>query len=136
VAGANTTDSEEGTLNSEDRTKMLRMVWQVFTLLSVLIIVFGGGWGAVTVLLGLALMTVLATFIIMRVGLLPETTDSRPTRSKAKRSDAQLSDQLTDSRRETDGAALQMQRPAGGLVVGDDGEVVSLGALKVGRKTR
>ena len=115
---------------------MLRMVWQVFTLLSVLIIVFGGGWGAVVVLLGLALMTVLATFIIMRVGLPTESTGSRPSRSKAKRSDPERIDQLSDSRRETDGAAHRMQLPADGPVIGDDGEIVSLGALKVGKNTR
>ncbi len=123
-------------MKSEDRTKMLRMVWQVFTLLSVLIIVFGGGWGAVVVLLGLALMTVLATFIIMRVGLPTETTDSRPSRSKAKRSDAELIDQTTDLKRETNGPALRIPSPADGSVIGDDGEIVSLGALKVGRNTR
>ena len=123
-------------LKSDDRTKMLRMVWQVFTLLSVLIIVFGGGLGAVVVLLGLALMTVLATFIIMRVGLPTETTDSRPTRSKAKRNDAERIDQLSDSRPEADGPALRLPLPADGSVIGDDGEIVSLGALKVGRNTR
>jgi hypothetical protein len=127
--------SQEGTLNSEDRSKMLRMVWQVFTVLSVLIIVFGGGWGAVTVLLGLALMTVLATAIIMRVGLLTESTDSRPTRSKAKRSDTERVDSLAAPMRDTEGAALRIRLPADGSVLGDDGEIVALGALNVGKNT-
>jgi hypothetical protein len=119
-------------LNSEDRTRTLRMVWQVFTLLSVLVIVVGGGLGAVTVLLGLSLMTVLATFIIIRVGPLPETIDNHSTRSKAKRSDTALIDQLTGSKREAEEAVLRMQLPTDGSVIGDDGEIISLGAPKVG----
>ncbi len=105
-------------MKSEDRFKMLRGVWQIFTLLSVLLIVFGSGWPTVAVLLGLALMTLLATFMILRVGPLEETTDV-----KAKRGEGGSLARFTESVRETSSGTLQLA--ADGPILGDDGELVS-----------
>ncbi len=104
---------------------MLRGVWQIFTLLSVLLIVFGSGWTAVSVLLGLALMTLLATFMILRVGPLEETTDV-----KAKRSEGGSLARFTESVHETGSGTLRLA--ADGPVLGDDGELVSQGQDIVG----
>ncbi len=104
---------------------MLRGVWQIFTLLSVLLIVFGSGWPTVAVLLGLALMTLLATFMILRVGPIIETTDI-----KAKRRDAGSLDPFAESVRETGSGRLQLA--ADGPIIGDDGELVSPGEDIIG----
>ena len=104
---------------------MLRGVWQIFTLLSVLLIVFGSGWTTVAVLLGLALMTLLATFMILRVGPIDETPDV-----KAKRSDSGSMARFAESVHETSGGTLQLA--ADGPLIGDDGELVSQGEDIIG----
>ncbi len=116
-------------MKSEDRIKMLRGVWQIFTLLSVLLIVFGSGWTTVAVLLGLALMTLLATFMILRVGSIDETTDI-----KAKRSDGGSLDRFTESVHETGSGTRRLA--SDGPVLGDDGELVSQGEDIVGTHSR
>ncbi len=115
-------------MKSEDRFKMLRGVWQIFTLLSVLLIVFGSGWPTVAVLLGMVLMTLLATFMILRVGPIDETTDV-----KAKRRDAGSLDQFAESVHETSSGRLHLV--ADGPILGDDGELVSQGEDIIGTKS-
>ncbi len=107
---------------------MLRGVWQIFTLLSVLLIVFGSGWTTVAVLLGLALMTLLATFMILRVGPIEETTDV-----KAKRSEGGSLDRFAESVRETSSGTLRLA--ADGPILGDDGELVSQAGDITGTKS-
>ncbi len=104
---------------------MLRGVWQIFTLLSLILIVFGSGWTTVAVLLGLALMTLLATFMILRVGSIEETTDV-----KAKRSEGGSLARFTESVHEIGSGTLRLA--ADGPVLGDDGELVSQGEPIIG----
>ncbi len=116
-------------MKAEDRFKMLRGVWQVFTLLSLILIVFGSGWTTVAVLLGLALMTLLATFMILRVGPIEETTDI-----KAKRSDIGSLVRGAESVHETGSGTLRLATD--GPVLGDDGELVSQAEDIVGPSSR
>ncbi len=100
---------------------MLRGVWQIFTLLSLILIVFGSGWGTVTVLLGLALMTLLATFMLLRVGMVIETMESRAV--KTKRTDAGFIDSYAEPNSEPD--VNESEPTSYHLALGDDGELAA-----------
>jgi hypothetical protein len=101
----------------------------VYTLFGVLILVFGEGAGAGIVLLGLALMTLLATLVIAWSRVVDETTDNPAISAKAKRSDLALINRLVDSMSEAELTALR-KRLASNDFVSDDGEIVSLEELR------
>ncbi len=120
---------EEVRLTRKDRMKMLSTIWTVYTLFGVLILVFGEGAGAGIVLLGLALMTLLATLVIAWSRVVDEATDNPAISAKAKRSDLALIDRLVDSMSDAELTALR-KRLAANVFVSDDGEIASLEELR------
>jgi hypothetical protein len=83
----------------------------------------------------LTVMTLLATFMITRVPNTVETkTDSGRISGKAKHSDTALIDRLLDSMSDAEVAALRKRLMSNDdLVVGDDGEMVTLDDLNAGK---
>ena len=119
-------------MKSKERTKMFSTVWTVFTWLFLFVAVFGEHTDVILiVLLGLGLLTLLATYMITRADI-PNETNDRPTiTSKSKRSDTALVDRLLESMSEAEMAALR-RRLMGDIPVGSDGELVPLDELKAG----
>ncbi len=117
-------------MKSEDRFKMLRGVWQIFALLSGILLIFGSGWGAVAALMGLALTTLLATFMLLRVGSVLETPDAHMTGAKAKRLDTRASALYAETVGETD--AGEPESAADSPLIGDDGELLTSRVSRVG----
>jgi membrane protein implicated in regulation of membrane protease activity len=98
-----------------------------------MLIVFGGGWGAVAALLGLALTTLLATFMLLRVGSVVAAADAYTTDTKAKRRNTRASALYVengDTVGETD--AGEPGSAADSPIIGDDGELVTSEMSKIG----
>jgi len=120
-------------MKSKERTKMFSTVWTVFIWLFLFVAVFGEHTEVVLiVLLGLGLMTLLATFMITQAGIPNETNDSPSITSKSKRSDTALVDRLLESMSEGEMAALRRRLMGDISVIGSDGELVPLDELKAG----
>ncbi len=91
-------------------------------------------FSGITMGLMLTAMTLLATFMITRVPNTVETKmDSGRISGKAKRSDTALVDRLLDSMSDAEVAALRKRLMGNDLVVGDDGEMVTLDGLSTGK---
>ena len=87
---------------------MFSTVWTVFTWLFLFVAVFGEHTEVVLiVLLGLGLMTLLATLMITRANIGNETTGSQSLEPKSKRSDTALIDRLLESMSDAEMAALR-----------------------------
>jgi hypothetical protein len=129
---------KEIALNPRDRLKALSIVWTAFTLTVVGVALFtakGEGYVVLTLGLALALMSLLATFMITRIPNADETADSSRISAKAKRSDTALIDRLIESMSDAELAALRKRLTGDSTTVGDDGEIVSLDELQAGRNS-
>jgi hypothetical protein len=124
-------------LNSGDRLKALFIVWTVCGLIAVSMIIMlhnADAFSGITMGLMLVIMTLLATFMITRVPNTVETrADADRISGKAKRSDTALVDRLLDSMSDAEVAALRKRLMSNDLVVGDDGEMVTLDGLSTGK---
>ena len=120
-------------MTPKDRMKMLSMIWKVYTLFGLLIIVFSEGMGAGILLLGLALMTLLATLIITWSRVVDEKSNGGAISSKAKHSDTALVDRLIESMNDAELVALRKRLTRNGSIMGDDGELVSLVELSASK---
>lgn len=120
-------------MKSGDRIKMFSTVWTVFTWLFLFVAVFGEHTEVVlTVMLGLGMMTLLATFMIMRTSISDETNDSTSISAKSKRSDTILIDRLIESMSDAEMTALRRRLMGDIPVVGSDGELVPVDDLRAG----
>jgi hypothetical protein len=80
--------------------------------------------------LGLALTTLLATFMLLRVGSVIETADAYTTGAKAKRRYTGASALYAETVGETE--AGEPELAADSPLIGDDGELATSGISKVG----
>jgi hypothetical protein len=123
---------KEGALNSGDRLRALFVVWTACTVMAVSMMIFRVESTAAG--LALTFVTALATLMITRVpNTVETTTDSNRISAKAKRSDTALIDRLIDSMSDAEVAALRKRLMEDDRIVSDDGEIVSLDALKAGK---
>jgi len=118
-------------MRSKERAKMFSTVWTVFTWLFLFVAVFGERAElVVAVMLGLGLMTLLATFMIMRAGDKGLLDDDPLLGFKSKRGDMALIDRLLEVMDDAERAALRKRLIGTDIVIGDDGEIALADELR------